>query len=184
LEDRVAPVRQEPAHVEAASQGNALKLRAMPLHVTTDEVVNRPDVRRAVIPGGGGIMNARAIARHYAMLANHGILDGTRILSAERVELIRALQTDAHDIVSDARIRKGLGYFLSGNPVQGGSVALGNREGVFGHGGNGGSQGFADPERKSAFGLTKNLMKANPEPKQATAYIVAETIRNYLDGLS
>jgi CubicO group peptidase (beta-lactamase class C family) len=181
LEDRVAPVRQEAAHAEAASQGSELKLRAMPVHITTAEVVNRPDIRRAVIPGGGGMMNARAIARHYAMLANHGILDGMRILSAERVDMIRTLQTDEYDLVSDARIRKGLGYFLGGDPAQGGSVAMGNREGVFGHGGNGGSQGFADPERKFAFGLTKNLMKANPEPKKATAYTIAETIRNYLD---
>jgi hypothetical protein len=54
----------------------------MPPQVTSAAVVNRPDFRRASIPGGG-IMNARAIARHYAMLAGEGELDGTRILSVE-----------------------------------------------------------------------------------------------------
>ena len=44
-------------------------------------------------------MNARAIARHYAMLAGYGMLDGTRILSAERIEVIRTLQTEARDEV-------------------------------------------------------------------------------------
>jgi CubicO group peptidase (beta-lactamase class C family) len=182
LENRMATLRQEEAHAEAARQSSELKLRAMPLHVTTAEVVNRPDVRRAVIPGGGGIMNARAIARHYAMLANHGELDGIRILSAQRVDMMRTLQTDEHDVVADARIRKGMGYFLGGEQAEGASIAQGKTGGEFGHGGNGGSLGFADPARKLAFGLTKNLMKASPDPKQSTAYALAEAVRQHLDG--
>ena len=50
----------------------------------------------------------------------------------------------------------------------------------FGHAGNGGSLGFADPVRKLSFGLTKNRMRW-PEPTEETAYLVAETIRAYLD---
>ncbi len=180
VEARVARLRQEPAHADAAAAGSDLNLRVMPLHVTTAEIVNRPDIRRASIPGGGGIMSARAIARHYAMLAGHGILDGTRILSPERVDTIRALQTDAYDIVLDARLRKGLGYFLGGDPDQGGDVCIGP-SGAFGHPGNGGSLGFADPERKLAFGLTKNLMKARTDDKPSTACVLAATIRKHID---
>ena len=40
---------------------------------------NRPDVQKAAIPGSGGVMNARGLARHYAMLANWGELDGVRV---------------------------------------------------------------------------------------------------------
>jgi CubicO group peptidase (beta-lactamase class C family) len=177
---RVASLRQEPAHLQDVQNWNALKLRAMPPHITTAEVVNRPDVLRAVIPGAGGTMNARAIARHYAMLAGHGELDGVRILSPERVEMMRTLQTDDFDLVADTRIRKGMGYFLGGPVADGGVVAMGTSGREFGHSGNGGSLGFADPEHRFAFGLTKNLMKFAPDPTKATAYVVAQKIRETL----
>lgn len=178
VENRVAPLRQEPAHTENAANFSSLSAQAMPPHVTTAEVVNRPDIRRASIPGGGGIMSARAIARHYAMLAGHGTLDGVRLLSPERVDLIRALQTDSVDEVLQAPIRKGLGYFLGYDAATDvGNLAIGKSGGAFGHPGNGGSLGFADPAGKLGFGLTKNLMKATPDPEKATAYLVAEEIR-------
>src|SRR5579885_1523312 len=50
-----------------------------------EAVFGRPDVRRACIPGAGGIMNARGVARMFAMLANEGELDGVRLLSPQRV---------------------------------------------------------------------------------------------------
>src|SRR5262249_21606899 len=85
LEPRVAPLRQGPLPLATSSQLSARGQRVMPPHVTSAAVVNRPDIRRASIPGGGGIMNARAIARHYAMLACGGALDGVRILSRQRI---------------------------------------------------------------------------------------------------
>jgi CubicO group peptidase (beta-lactamase class C family) len=182
VEPRVAPLRQDPLHLENTLNVTGLNNRVMPPHVTTAAVVNRPDFRRASIPGGGGIMNARAIARHYAMLAGFGTLDGVRILSPERVDLIRALQTDATDVVAGGPARRGLGYSLSGKVDKGGNAVMGSGDGAFGHGGNGGSVGFADPERKLAVGLTKNYMRAVPVGQPSTAYLVAELIRAYLDG--
>lgn len=177
VESRVARLRQEAPHLEGALNISGLGRRVMPPQVTTAAVINRPDIRRASIPGGGGIMSARAIARHYAMLAGHGALDGVRILSPERIDTIRALQTDARDEVFEGPARKGLGYFLGGATDKAGDVSMGRSGREFGHGGNGGSLGFADPERKLAFGLTKTLMKAGAEPQQSAAYRVAETIR-------
>jgi CubicO group peptidase (beta-lactamase class C family) len=182
VEGRIAPLRQTASHLAGNAQHNELAQLVGPPQVTTAEVVNRPDFRRAVVPGGGGIMNARAIARHYAMLAHHGELDGIRILSPDRVDMMRALQTDAPDEMSGLRARRGLGYGLSGEPGVGGSILLGRAEGAFGHDGNGGSLGFADPARNFAFGLTKNLMTRPADPKQITAYRVAEAIREQLDG--
>jgi CubicO group peptidase (beta-lactamase class C family) len=180
-EGRVATLRQEPQHLEASTNLSGLALRVMPPHVTNAEVVNRPDFRRASIPGGGGIMNARAIARHYSMLACGGELEGTRILSAERIDVIRELQPADRDEVFGGPSRRGLGYALGGDYEKGGDAAMGRSGGEFGHGGNGGSLGFADPARRFSFGLTKNLMKAGPDLYQATAYQVAEEIRHYLD---
>lgn len=177
VEPRVATLRQADDHVRDFASLPDLAARAMPPNVTTAAVVNRPDFRRASIPGGGGIMNARAIARHYAMLAGHGELDGVRILSPERIDIIRALQTDANDELFGTSERKGLGYFLGGPVNEGGSATAGPNGGAFGHGGNGGSYGFADPERRLAFGLTKNLMRSGAITQETAAFQVAEAIR-------
>ena len=176
VEARVAPLRQE---FDPLANANPLTRQIMPPHVTSAAVVNRPDFRRASIPGGGGIMNARAIARHYAMLAGHGTVNGIRVLSSERVDLIRTCQTTGIPSLGPPT-RLGLGYQLGGAAEVGGDIAMGTGGGEFGHGGNGGSLGFADPGRKLGFGLTKNLMKYEDDAMQA-AYRVAEAIRLHLD---
>ncbi|KAB8140347.1 beta-lactamase family protein [Chloroflexia bacterium SDU3-3] len=173
---RVAPLMEAPAEPET----NELALRVMPPQLTSAAVLNRPDIRRASIPGGGGIMSARAIARHYAMLAQDGELDGVRILSAERCSLIGALHAYAPDARSGIRRRRGLGYALGGDPAHGGDSAMGRGGGEFGHAGNGGSLGFADPVRRLSFGLAKNRMSW-PEDEAEACYRVAEVIRAYLD---
>lgn len=180
MEGRVAPLTEAVTASSTAASPNELMLRIMPPQVTSAAVVNRPDFRRAVIPGGGGIMSARAIARHYAMLAGDGQLDGTRLLSAERCAAIRALQSDAPDIMFGGRTRWGLGYMLGGDPERGGNVEIGPGECAFGHGGNGGSLGYADPVRNLSVGVTKNRMNW-PEPRRSAAYAVTEAIRVYLD---
>src|SRR5690606_2434746 len=43
------------------------------------EVFNRREVMQASIPGSGGLFSARGLARHYAMLAQWGELDGVRV---------------------------------------------------------------------------------------------------------
>jgi CubicO group peptidase (beta-lactamase class C family) len=179
VESRVATLRHAPALPDAVAP-NALNLTVMPPYITHADILNRPDIRQASIPGGGGIMNARAIARHYAMLANGGELDGVRILSPGRIDRMREMQTDDHDIVIDRRIRKSMGYFLGGDDSVGGVPAMGPTGHEFGHPGLGGSLGFADPERKLAFGLTKTLLKVIPDPRDAIAYRAAEVVREQL----
>jgi len=175
-ESRVAPLCEEPP----AERGRLGQL-AMPPSLTNAATVNRPDVRRASVPGAGGIMNARAIARLYAMLAGGGELDGVRLLSAERVALASALQTSQRDEVHEAPKLKALGYMLGGAEGQGGTPAMGKSITAFGHNGHGGSLGFADPQRRLGFGLTKNLLKAGVKWNQTAAFQVTETIRSYLD---
>lgn len=181
VEPRIAPVRQTLDPLADVAPDD-LTLQIMPPQVTSDVVVNRPDIRRASIPGGGGIMNARAIARHYAMLASDGQLDGVRILSPARIDIIRTCQTEHIAGLFGTPSRFGLGYGLGGAAQEGADVAMGQGGGEFGHGGNGGSLGFADPARKLSFGLTKNLMTYGADPTQSTAYKVAATIRAHIDG--
>jgi len=91
-ESRVATLTNitDGAGSPAMPQG-VLSPLAIPAAVAlTEEIWGRPDVRRACIPGAGGIMNSRALARFYAMLAEGGELDGVRLLSEERVRLFPA----------------------------------------------------------------------------------------------
>lgn len=183
VEARVATLRDEPMSPKASPPTReALLDEAIPPHVTSAEVLNRPDVRRAVIPGAGGIMSAKAVARHYAMLAECGELDGVRVLSRTAVDQARKLQTDDVDKVLGRQVRKGLGYWLGGPEHGGGSVAMGS-PGAFGHPGVGGSIGFADPERRLSFGLTKTLLKKGADPQKRASTIAAEEIRHQLDAL-
>jgi CubicO group peptidase (beta-lactamase class C family) len=118
---------------------------------------NRPDVRRAVIPSGGGIATARAVARHYAALIGGGVA-GVRLLPPARVRLATALQTDAPDVVLGVAPRWALGYWLGGAA----DSAVGTRPTAFGHPGWGGQQGFADPEVGLAVGVTKATVGGLP----------------------
>ncbi len=134
-------------------------------------VNSRLEVRRAAIPAAGGIMSARAIARHYAALIGQGV-DGIRLLSPERMAIATALQTAAVDAVLGFPAGKALGYWIGGP----GDV-MGERRTAFGHGGFGGSIGFADPEYGLAVGFTKTLA----EPSQVAAGRVAQRVREALN---
>lgn len=116
-----------------------------PLH----EMMNRPEAHRACQPASNGLMNARAIARHYAALLPGGV-DGIELLPPERIRKATVWQK----LTAEDPLRMGLGYMLGGeDSVMGGISA-------FGHGGYGGSLGFADPATGLAFGLTKNLFSS------------------------
>jgi CubicO group peptidase (beta-lactamase class C family) len=151
----------------------SLIARAMPGAREYYARYNRPEIRRAVQPAGGGIMNARSLARHYAALIGSGV-DGVRLLPPERVQTATALQTDATDIVIGVPIRRGLGYMLGG-PYS----PMSARITAFGHAGYGGSIGFADPEHRFAFALTKNRL-AFRLPGKDTANSVARAVREAL----
>ena len=51
-----------------------------------ETVFNNPEFLAGEVPAGNGIATARAMARCWAMMANGGELDGTRVLSAEVVK--------------------------------------------------------------------------------------------------
>jgi len=128
----------------------------VPLHAW----MNRPEARRACVPASSGIMNARALARHYAALLPGGV-DGIELLPPARVKAATVLQLPAESAEPPKGIA--LGYFLGG-----GDSPIGPRSTAFGHSGHGGSEGFADPEKHLAVGLTKNFFS----PRGATGEIL------------
>lgn len=88
VEPRIARLvnadRDQPAPPEgsplALSMPNAIRL--------IPEIYEQTAMRRACVPGTGGIFTARSAARFFAILANGGELDGRRLLSRERIDTI------------------------------------------------------------------------------------------------
>ncbi|HEY9854624.1 MAG TPA: serine hydrolase domain-containing protein [Stenomitos sp.] len=172
-EGRMAPLQSGPISRKPISP-EALLLKAIPIAVSpSPKVYNRPEVREAVLPGGGGIMTARALAKMYASLVS--TVDGCRLLSPERVATATTRQVEAHDEVLDEPIPKGLGYFL-GSPHS----PMGTSPTLFGHPGAGGSLGFADARHGFAFALTKNRLVWDRPAHETAAYQVSQLIRQGL----
>jgi CubicO group peptidase (beta-lactamase class C family) len=175
LEERVAWV-EEPEQPLAAAQaagvatgGTAAGGAAMPFrapltderHRETPELSipwNRPAVHQTVVPAGGGISTARALARLYAALARGGELDGVRVIRRESLEqaIVPTNAPGEVDRTLGLPIRWGTGWHV-------GSAAEGATMRTFGHGGRGGQMGWADLYRGLAFGFaTTGQLQAEP----------------------
>jgi CubicO group peptidase (beta-lactamase class C family) len=169
--DRVATLYASPG---GPAQGpNALFDRALPSATRPQpSVFNRPEVQRACLPAAGGIGTATALASLYGRLAaaaGTGAGAGAGLVAADRLPVAPAtaaaaarLQTDAEDLVLGRRIRKSLGYFLSGgfNPQ---TLPMGEHT-AFGHPGSGGSTAWADTTLGAGIAITKNWMAGPAEP--------------------
>jgi CubicO group peptidase (beta-lactamase class C family) len=142
-------------------------------HVAT--AFNRPEVIKAAIPGSGGIMSARGLARHYAMLANWGELDGVRVLPEARIRAGIELQTFEWDEIYKVRVRRSLGY------RRGRDCGPQATPDAFGHVGGGGSYGYADPSLRLGIGFSKNYFTYNTagtgvRPSRPASNVVTEAI--------
>lgn len=151
---RVAPLSMDDTlrAEEPPSPESYAYLAVPPAFYPLGESMNLPEVRRAVVPGAGGVGTARSLARLYAALIDD--VDGVRLLPLSRVRAMTALQTDAWDLVLNTAEPKGIGYFL-GHP----DSPMGRRITAFGHPGYGGAIAFADPDYGFAFALTKNRLR-------------------------
>ena len=114
------------------------------------QAFNKREVMQASIPASGGIFSARGLARHYAMLADWGQLDGVRVLPEARIRAGIELQSYEWDEIYHIRARRALGYRRGRDT---GPLASPD---AFGHVGGGGSFGYADPARRLGLGFAKN----------------------------
>jgi len=126
--------------------------------------------RKAEIPAANGQANARSIARIYGALANGGEIDHVRIISPEGVQrAVREEASNTEDPVTGTPMRFARGFVLN---TEGG---YGPNPNAFGHGGAGGSIGFADPKANLAAGYTMNQMQVNPEDEPRAWRLVKAT---------
>ncbi|MFV0316854.1 MAG: serine hydrolase domain-containing protein [Microthrixaceae bacterium] len=113
------------------------------------------EVMDASIPAANGFFTARSLARMYAMISGGGELDGARLLSPERVELMGEVQRTGADHVLVVPMHWRLGYHRV-------FTTRGSLPNAFGHFGFGGSGAWADPSRDLAVAFVCNRGSGTP----------------------
>jgi len=185
-EPGIAKLTNMPAPAAGTPAPGALRMGAIPAQVgVIQQVFGRPDVRRACIPGAGGIMNARSEARFFAMLANGGQLGGVRLLSEARVRSFSTPRSNPGEI--DQVLARALNLGISGFHLGGESPpappVIGNNPHTISHPGAGGSIGWADPDARLAVGICHNRMFDAQTPQDNPLQPIGDAIRRAL-GLS
>ena len=168
FEARVAPMIPAPAPVMSdemrAAAAKSLLARAISLNGAWPDLATAANTREyhaAELGAAGGITNSRSLARFYAGLI--GPIEGgpdRALFTQETIDRAREPQGEGEDLVlslsgTSVHTRFGLGFATTG-PMQ----VYGGPRG-FGHGGAGGSAGFADPDLGIAGGYVMNKMQNN-----------------------
>ena len=117
--------------------------------------LNSDAAAAACMPALNGMFTARSLAKLYAVLANGGALNGTRLISAETLHTATRVQNRSMGRVIPIPMHWRLGYHRVGT--------IGPKTpNAFGHSGYGGSGAWADPDRNLAIGLTLNSGLGTP----------------------
>jgi CubicO group peptidase (beta-lactamase class C family) len=140
----------DPAKVEGVDLARILAYRNPP--GLPESGPNSRVWRAAEFPSTNPHSNARALARLFGGLANGGEIDGRRVLSRAIIERANTIESDGEDAMLGRPNRFGLGFQLTIPGVR----PLGPGPRTFGHYGNGGLLGFADPEAGIGFGYVCN----------------------------
>lgn len=175
LVDRLTTLELVPAGDGLPIPDDAPFYEAMPKSLW--QHFNDMDVRMACMPGANGHFTARALAKMYGALAN----GGAPLVSSRAIAEMQRLRSDSVDRVLMAPIRRSVGFTLGGvGPDPQGNVIhglLGPRESAFGHGGAGGSVGFADPELGLGVAVTRNKM-TYPAPGRGATQEICDLVRS------
>ncbi len=144
-----------------------LGLPAMPETEVTEEAIlgfNRPHVREAGVPGGGGIMTAGDLALFYQGLLHNRSRDGSQIWKPEVLEDARRVRSAGYkDPVFGVPVNRALGVVVAGGDGLANYRGFGktNSPLAFGHGGAGGQIGWADPATGISIGYCTNGFDRN-----------------------
>jgi CubicO group peptidase (beta-lactamase class C family) len=144
-----------------------LGLPVMPETEVTEEAImgfNRPRVREAGVPGGGGIMTAGDLALFYQGLLNNHDVDGRPLWKPETLkEALRVRSGDYKDPIFGIRVNRALGVVVAGDDELMNYRGFGktNSPLAFGHGGAGGQIGWGDPATGISLGYCTNGFDRN-----------------------
>jgi CubicO group peptidase (beta-lactamase class C family) len=182
-EPHIAKLTNMPLPQTGTPAPGPLRMGAIPPQVgVVQEVFGRADVRRACIPGAGGIMNARSEARFFAMLANGGALGGVRLLSQERVRSFSAPRANPgeEDKVLGRVLNLGIGGFHLGGESPPAPSVIGSNPHTISHPGAGGSIGWADPDAGLAVAICHNRMFDAQTPQDNPLQPIGDAFRQAL----
>jgi CubicO group peptidase (beta-lactamase class C family) len=167
FQDRIADV----IHVgEALSSEERKKmgLPDLPETEVTDEAIlgfNRPNVREAGVPGGGGITSAGDLALFYQALVNGGRApDGGQVWKPDVLkEALRVRSAGYRDPIFGVLVNRALGVVVAGDDGKANYRGFGktNSPLAFGHGGAGGQIGWGDPVTGISIGYCTNGFDRN-----------------------
>jgi CubicO group peptidase (beta-lactamase class C family) len=175
--DVLVPLPREPVPME-------LYEASMPLAVAPGTIFNRTDVRQSVSPGAGGIMSARAVGRLFAMLACHGELDGTRLLSEDLVMSLAEPREDALavDETLGTTVMVGARGFWLGGPEPIAYPVVGDGPHILCSPGAGGSIAWADLDTGLSAAICHNMMHQEQmfsfDPQENPFLALAAAIRD------
>jgi CubicO group peptidase (beta-lactamase class C family) len=160
--DRVAELT---VNVTLRTDPPPLRALCMPPAVEPGVLWNDPVLYDAVIPGAGGIANARSVARLFAMLAGKGAVGGQRLLSEERVLSFTQPRPDPHhvDPVLGQVPWIGVGGYWLGGDSPPAEPVIGTGPHTLASNGAGGSIAWADLDTGLAVAICHNRMfRINP----------------------
>jgi CubicO group peptidase (beta-lactamase class C family) len=126
---------------------------------------NRPEVREAGIPGGGGTMTAAELALFYQALVNAGTAaSGETIWKPETLQMALEVRTGGlRDPIFGKLANRALGMIVAGDSERNyRGFGHTNSAQSFGHAGAGGQIGWADPESGISVGYCTNGHDRNP----------------------
>jgi CubicO group peptidase (beta-lactamase class C family) len=136
-----------------------------------EHAYNDPRMWRAESPAGNGIMDARSLARLYAVLANGGEVDGLKFLSSDSISTWSRIRVDQNDLYDGREFRIALGYIGSSSWYR-----MGPGVRTFGDPGMGGAVGYADPDANLSFAFIPNRMVFSPGQTDPRVNALSEAI--------
>lgn len=151
----------------------------VPPQVEGSKLSARPDARASCRPSGGGIADAKGVARFFALLANGGELNGVRLLSEERVRLFSAPRPPGWDMRMGMQCPSGWAGFWRADPSVGHGAPMGRGLQIFGHPGVG-NLGWCDPKHRLAVGITSNRPDGRETPESNPLTALGNNIRKSL----
>jgi CubicO group peptidase (beta-lactamase class C family) len=140
---------------------NPIRAAMMPAAIApVPEIWNTRALHAACVPAGSGIMNARDGARFMALLANRGVLGGTRLISEARLMALTEPRPNPLEVDEGIGMitTNGIGGFWVGGKHPHTDPVVGRATHTLAHGGAGGSMAWADLDARVGVMITHNRM--------------------------
>ena len=127
-------------------EGDSLLRRALtnPSGALDPDVVNSPRWKIAEVPAINGYGTALGVARFYQGFLSGGVLDGSRVFSEDACRTAISVHSSGVDVLLERHVDWGFGFQIE--------------EDYFGHGGIGGSSGYAARHLDLVCGYVTNKM--------------------------